>query len=94
MTFDHRLDLESDIKPVTDFRSNAASILEHVRESGRPVVLTQRGRSSAVLLDVRAYQSLVDALDELRELQSGLADAAAGRVTPHDEALAQLLRDP
>jgi prevent-host-death family protein len=94
MTFNHALDLETDIKPVTDFRANAATILEHVRESGRPVVLTQRGRSSAVLLDVRAYQSLVDELDELRQLQAGLADAAAGRVTPHDEALTQLLRNP
>lgn len=85
------LDLEADIKPVTDFRANSAALLEQVRESGRPLVLTQRGRSAAVVLDVRAYQALIDELDELRDVARGLADAEAGRLVDHDAARTRLL---
>ena len=80
------IDLEADIKPVTDFRANSAAVLLQIRESGRPIILTQRGRSSAVVLDIRSYQALIDELDELREVTRGLADADAGRVLDHEDA--------
>jgi prevent-host-death family protein len=80
------IDLEADIKPVTDFRSNSAAMLAQVRDSGRPIILTQRGRSAAVVLDIRTYQSMVDELDELRDIARGIADADAGRVHEHDDA--------
>jgi len=86
------IDLENDIQPVSDFRANAASIIERVRESGRPVVLTQRGRGTAVLVDIRRYQSLLDELDLLRDIQAGLLDVAEGRTHSHEEAMA-MLRD-
>jgi len=87
------LDLESDIKPVSEFRANAAETIRQVQSTGRPVVLTQRGRSSAVLLDVAAYQAMVRQLDEYEDVLRGLADAEAGRTVPHDEALAQLMAE-
>ena len=85
------LNLEADIQPVSDFRANTASVLQQVRDTGRPVVLTQRGRGAAVLVDVRVYQSMVDELDELRDIQAGLADVAVGRVVPNADARRRLL---
>ena len=85
------LNLEADIQPVSDFRANTASVLQQVRDTGRPVVLTQRGRGAAVLVDVRVYQSMVDELDELRDIQAGLADVAVGRVVANEKARRQLL---
>jgi prevent-host-death family protein len=84
------IDLENDIQPVSDFRANAASVIERLRDSGRPVVLTQRGRGTAVLVDIRRYQSLLEELELLRDIQAGLLDAAEGRTVPHDEAMAML----
>ena len=84
------LDLEADIQPVSDFRAQAASMLQQVRETGRPIVLTQRGRGSAVLLDLRSYQAMLDELELLRDIHRGLTDAAAGRVVEHDSVLEQL----
>lgn len=86
------INFESDIQPVSDFRANAAAVLQQLRDSGRPVVLTQRGRGAAVLLDVAVFQSLVDELDELREVHAGLADVAAGRVTENEAARRDLLK--
>jgi prevent-host-death family protein len=53
-----KLRLSRDILPVTEFRANAAQFIETVRETGEPVILTQHGRSAAVLLDVGPYESL------------------------------------
>ena len=80
------------LQPVSDFRANTAAILQQVRDSGRPVVLTQRGRGAAVLVVVAVFQSLVDELEELREVHSGLGDVAAGRVTGNEEARQRLLK--
>jgi len=87
------IDLEADIQPVSDFRANAAAVLKQVKETGRPVVLTQRGRGTAVLLDVRTYQDLVDEVELLRDVRAGLEDLAEGRVVPNAEARERLLAD-
>ena len=85
------LNLHDDILPVSDFRANTAATLRRLRESGRPLVLTQNGRSAAVLLDVGTYQALLDENELLRDLQTGLLDAREGRVIAHDDARAELL---
>ncbi len=84
------LDLEADIQPVSDFRANASAMLQQVRESGRPLVLTQRGRGAAVLLDIASYQSQIDELEELRDVHRGLADVAEGRVLDHADVVARI----
>jgi antitoxin YefM len=81
-----KIDLEADIQPVSDFRANTSGMIEQVRETGRPLVLTQRGRGAVVLLDIHAYQSMVDELDELRDVCAGLADVEKGRVVSNEEA--------
>jgi prevent-host-death family protein len=84
------LNLETDIQPVSDFRSNAAAILKQVRESGRPLILTQRGRAAAVLLDIGLYQALIDEIETLRDVNVAREDLAAGRVLRNEEARARL----
>jgi prevent-host-death family protein len=84
------LDLEADIQPVSDFRANASALLQQVRDSGRPLVLTQRGRGAAVLLDIRSYQKLIEEIEELRDVHRGLADVASGRLVDHDDVVARV----
>ena len=88
------LDLEADIQPVSDFRANASAMLQQVRDTGRPLVLTQRGRGAAVLLDIRSYQGLLDELEELRDVARGLADVAEGRVVAHEDVAARITARP
>lgn len=68
-----------DIQPVTEFRANTAQFIEQVRATGEPVILTQHGRSAAVLLDVDAYESLMDELALLRDVRVAEEQIAAGR---------------
>jgi len=44
-----------DILPVIDLRQDAAGTLKRVRVSKRPVVITQRGRATAVMRSFVAY---------------------------------------
>lgn len=58
------INLVSDIRPLSEFRANTAALISQVRKTGRPLVLTQHGKSAVVLLDVRMYQSMLSASDE------------------------------
>jgi len=87
----HAIDLEADIQPVTDFRANASSMLDQVKATQRPLILTRRGRGAAVLLDIGAYQALMDELETLRDVQLAMADVAAGRVRDHADVRERLL---
>ena len=78
-----RVRLARDIRPVTDFRANAAAVIEQVQSTKRPVILTQHGRSAAVLLDVDAYEDLLDQLALLRDIQEAEEQVAAGRAAAH-----------
>ena len=79
---------------MSDFRANSATLIRQVRETGRPLVLTQRGRPTAVVVGVGQYQALLDEVAELKDISRGLADVAQGQVTSHAEVVAELLGDP
>jgi len=65
----HKINYESDIKPLSEFRANAAGFVKQVKESKRPLIITQHGKSSAVLVDVAEYQALIEKLEVLQEVQ-------------------------
>ena len=80
-----------DIQPVTEFRANAAQFIEQVQETGEPVILTQHGRSAAVLLDVDSYESMMDEIALLRDVRTAEEQVAAGKGATH-AAVAKKLR--
>lgn len=80
-----------DIQPVTEFRANAARFIEQVQATGEPVILTQHGRSAAVLLDVASYEAVMDELALLRDVREAEAQVAAGKGAGH-AAVAKKLR--
>jgi prevent-host-death family protein len=87
-----RLNLNKDIKPVSEFRANAAELIEQVKTSGRPLVLTQRGQSSAVLLDVAEYEGMVEEIELLRDVRTAVKQIDAGKGLTNREAKAELRR--
>ncbi len=59
--------------PISDLRQRQNEILEQVREA--PVVLTQRGRATGVLVSVEQWNALIAEVEDLRDA----LDAAEGR---------------
>lgn len=73
-----------DVRPVTEFRSHASAVIEQVQRTKRPVVLTQHGRSAAVLLNVGVYEDLVDEVAVIRDIRTAEAQLDAGMGIPHE----------
>lgn len=86
-----------DIRPLSEFRANVASYVEHVQTTKRPLVLTQHGRSAAILIAVEAYEELVERGELAEDVRIAEAQIAAGRGMPHAKVAALLrsrLRPP
>jgi len=82
--------LDRDVKPVSDFRANAAELIEQVRSNRRPLVLTQRGHSAAVVLDVEDFEEMVEELELLRDVRTAVEQVESGRVLSNRAAKAEL----
>ncbi len=65
------------IVPVTDLRSDIAGVMRRVRSSNGPLVITQRGRAAAVLLNLKAYERAEEERQLLRALARGEKEIAA-----------------
>jgi prevent-host-death family protein len=87
-----RVNLNTDIKPVSEFRANAAELIEHVKNSGRPLVLTQRGHSAAVVLDVGEYERMVEEIELLSDVRTAIQQIDAGQAVSNRDAKAELRR--
>lgn len=80
-----------DIRPLSEFRANAAALIQQVRSSRRPLVLTQHGRSAAVLLDVDEYERLIERAELLEDVATAEEQLARGEGLEHEAARAHVL---
>jgi prevent-host-death family protein len=89
-----RLKPSEDVQPLSAFRANAAGFLDQVRTTKRPLVLTQHGKSAAVVLDVDEYEALVEEVELVREIREARAELARGEGIAHEEVVAELRARP
>ena len=86
-----RIQLDEDIKPLSEFRSNVTAFLKQVKQTRRPLVITQRGKSSAVLLDVGEYEALLDKMELLEDIALAEKQLDEGKIISHSEAKKKVL---
>ena len=79
-----------DMVPISDLRQGAAALLQKLRKSRNPVVVTQRGRAAAVLLSIEEYERRENDLEVLSLLVRGEQEIAAGIGYDLDEVLADV----
>jgi len=75
-----RIELDKDVKPISEFRANATNLIEQVNKTKRLLVITQHGKSSAILLDVSEYEALLDKIEFLTDLAEAEEDIKKKRV--------------
>jgi prevent-host-death family protein len=56
-----------DIHSLTDFKRNASSYVERIRETKAPMILTINGEAAVIVQDALSFQDLLDRLKELEE---------------------------
>jgi len=79
----------SNIIPVSDLRQDAAKILKQLKKSDDPLIITQRGRATAVIIGVDAYEKLEHEKEILRLLAKGDREIEAGEGYDLDSVLAE-----
>ena len=86
------LDIANDIRSLSDFKRNTTELLERLKSTGSPLVLTINGKAKIVVQDAAAYQELVDRLESIEGIRRGLGDVKAGRTKPAREVFDRLRR--
>lgn len=76
------LNITEDIHSITDLKRQTGRILEHLHQTGRPVVLTINGKADAVLLDARVFQKYLEALNMSHLLSQAENDVRSKKTRP------------
>lgn len=86
-----RLNLDEDIKPLSEFRANVTACIRQTRKTKRPMVITHHGKSAAVLLGVSEYEGLMQKMEILEDIRLVEVQLAKGGGVSHGAALKQAL---
>ena len=68
-----------DVVPISDLKVNPGRIVNQVDETGRPVLLTSRGRGVAIVQSLKDYEAKTEEQAFLRDIVKGLIDMEEGR---------------
>jgi len=86
-----RLKVDQDIKPLSEFRAGVVSFFQQIRETKRPLVITQHGKGIGVLLDVQEYEEMQNTIELLQDVHKSVGQIKEGIGVEHSEAKEQVL---
>jgi prevent-host-death family protein len=75
-----RLKIDQDIKPLSEVKIGIADYIKQVRDTKRPVIITQHGKGVAVLSDASEYENMQEGPELLTNVQASPAQRANVRV--------------
>ncbi len=62
------LDISKDIQSLAKFKHNTSELIEELKETGQPVVLTVNGKAEVIVQDTKSYQELLDTIEKLKAI--------------------------
>ncbi len=78
------------IKPISDFRKDSSRVLKMLRKNHEPILLTQRGRSVAVLIDIETFEKMEYAAHLRASYMRGVEDIKKGRTRTHKDVMGEM----
>jgi prevent-host-death family protein len=79
-----------DIVPFSECRNNLSMYIGRVRETHRPVLITQNGRAASYLVDVKFMDDLFDQVDLSRDVEISRREFAEGKGIPHEQVMQEM----
>ncbi len=79
-----------DVIPLSDLKINPGKVVNHAKNSHRPILLTSRGRGIAVVQGVDEYEKNEEKLEFMKAITQGLMDIKAGDALELDEVKKRL----
>ncbi len=78
------------IKPLSEFRNNIKKYIQELNSSKKPMVITQHGKSAAVILNVDEFQQMQDQIDFMKKIVRGLDDYKKDKVHSKSEVFNEI----
>lgn len=88
-----KIDITKDIQPLTTFRNNSVKMMQRLKKTKRPIIITINGKPEAVLQSAAEYQRLLDIAahaDEKEAIRQSLEDMRKGRTRPVNEVFDEM----
>lgn len=85
-----KVSVARNIEPLSDFRTNSADFIKRLKRDKQPIVLTQHGKSAAVLLDVSEFDRVIERLELLEDLLEAKEQVERGEVYTVEQARARI----
>jgi len=79
-----------DVVPFSECRNNLSMYINRVRETHRPVLITQNGRAASYLVDAEYMDKLFDYMELSRDIEISRREFAAGKGIPSDEVFREM----
>ena len=86
-------ELTQDIHSLTEFKRNTTELVENLKRTKHPLVLTVNGKAELVVQDAQSYQELLDAaelLKTLRGIKRGLKQMKQGQGKAAEDLFAEM----
>ena len=79
------INLKEDIRSISEFRAHSNEFIEQINTNHRPIVLTQHGKSAAVLLDIDGYEQLTQTWQIIQDVRQAEEDIKNGNVISQED---------
>ncbi len=79
------LNVSKNIVSLSEFKTKASQMLNDVRSSRRPLVITQNGKAAGVLVSPADFDFLTERVRFVDAVQKGLSDVRDGRVLSDED---------
>ncbi len=76
--------------PLCELKDNLAPFVARIHRSGRPIVVTHRGKRAGIAMGISEYQAMVEEIETLRDIQTALTQSAQGKTVSHTVASRRL----
>jgi prevent-host-death family protein len=87
------LDLTKDIRSLTEFKRNTTELVDNLKRTKHPLVLTVNGKAELVVQDAQSYQELLEAaelIETLKGIKQGLEQMKAGQGKTAEDFFAEM----
>ncbi len=81
-----------DIVPFSECRNNLSMYIGRVRETHRPVLITQNGRAASYLVDAESMDNLFDAIELSQDVETSRREFSEGRGISHEQVMRDSLK--
>ena len=79
-----------DVIPLSDLKVNQGKVVNHAKDSHRPVLVTSRGRGIAVVQGLDEYEKNIEELAFTKAIAKGMLDIKEGKKSDINDVKARL----